>query len=128
MQTPLRIQFKDVAPSQAIEIKVREKVQKLEQYYDRITGCRVTLGSSANRHHKGKNYWVHVAIDVPGRELVINHEHGAEETNGDIYIAMRDAFAAARKQLEHFARRERGNDKRHRHAHRHPNSDAAEEI
>jgi len=43
METPLEITFRNLDHSDAVEAKVREKVAKLEQAYDRITSCRVAL-------------------------------------------------------------------------------------
>jgi hypothetical protein len=40
---------------------------------------------------------------VPGREIVVNHEH-----DEDIYVALRDAFNAAKRQLEDYAQIRRG--------------------
>ncbi|MBC7908715.1 MAG: HPF/RaiA family ribosome-associated protein, partial [Rhodospirillaceae bacterium] len=41
MQIPLQITFHGIDHSDAAEERVREKVAKLEQFFDRITSCRV---------------------------------------------------------------------------------------
>jgi ribosome-associated translation inhibitor RaiA len=46
---------------------------------------------------------VRIDVTVPGREIVINHDH-----DEDVYVALRDAFDAARRQLEDYARIRRG--------------------
>jgi cold shock CspA family protein len=53
-------------------------------------------------------YNVRIDMTVPGAELVIKRE-----PNEDLDVAIRDAFDAARRQLEDFARRHRGAVKHH---------------
>ena len=44
MKVPLQVTFRDIPPSAAVESRIREKVQKLHRFYDRITACRVGRG------------------------------------------------------------------------------------
>ena len=46
MQTPLRIAFRHMPPSPAVEARVREHVDRLERFHSRITGCH-------EREHRG---------------------------------------------------------------------------
>jgi ribosome-associated translation inhibitor RaiA len=41
MQTPLEISFHNMERSEAVEAKIRQRVEKLEKYFDRITSCHV---------------------------------------------------------------------------------------
>lgn len=94
--------------SKAIESDIGERAAKLEQFYEKITSCRVLIEAPHRRHRKGKLYHVRVDIAVPGHELVVKREppeHGAHE---DVYVAIRDAFDAARRELQDYARRRRG--------------------
>jgi len=108
MQTPLQVTFRDVPPSEAIETRIREKAEKLGRYYDPIMGCRVVVQMSQRHKHQGKLHSVGIDLTVPGAELVANNaEHE------DVYVAIRDAFAAITRQLEDYARRQRGEVKTH---------------
>ena len=49
-----------------------------------------------------------IDMTVPGTELVVKRE-----SHEDIYVAIRDAFDAARRQLEDYARHQRGDVKTH---------------
>jgi len=51
---------------------------------------------------------VRIDIKVPGSEIVVNRDK-----HEDIYVALRDAFDAAKRQVEEFGRRQRGDVKRH---------------
>lgn len=110
MQLPLQITFRNMHPSTAVENAVREKVQKLERFYDRITGCRVVIEAPHRQHIKGNLFCVRVDLAVPEDELVVSREaaHGHE----DVYVAVRDAFEAMMRQLKEYARRRRGEVKR----------------
>src|SRR3970282_2111354 len=71
MEIPLKITFRDIPPSIAVEANIREKAAKLESFYDRIMSCRVIVEAPHRHHHKGKAYQVRIDITVPGGELVI---------------------------------------------------------
>jgi hypothetical protein len=48
----------------------RALVEELEQFYDRITSCRVVV-EAPNRHHReGRLYHIRVDLKAPGREIV----------------------------------------------------------
>ncbi len=108
MQLPLQIVFRDLAHSDAIESAIRDKAGKLEHFFDRIMGTRVTVGIIQKHRHQGKLFNIRVDLTVPGSEIVINRD-SAE----DVYVAIRDAFDHAKRKLEDYARRQRGDVKSH---------------
>ena len=113
MQHPLQVTFRGMEPSPAVEARVREKAQKLERYFDRIISCQVVVEAPPKHRHKGGAYSVRIDIDVPGNELVVNRPGDADHSHEDVYVAIRDAFQAATRRLEDFARRQRGDVKVH---------------
>ena len=112
MQIPLDITFKEVAASDAVEARVRELVGKLERVYDRITRCEVVVEMPHRRHRQGKQFHVRVRLTVPGGELVTSRDPGPDEAHEDVYVALRDAFGAMRRQLEGYVRKLRRDVKR----------------
>lgn len=119
MQIPLQITFKNLDPSPAVEARIREKAKKLERFSDRISGCRVVVEAPHRRQHVNKLYQVYIDITVPPRgELIVNREHGRDHAHEDVYVAIRDAFDAAVRQLEEHAQRVRGETKQHQSADR----------
>jgi ribosomal subunit interface protein len=103
MQIPLEISTRDVTLSPQIEAELRKRADKLERHFNRITSCRIALERpTGNHHHDGGPYRVRVDVTVPGMELVADKQ--AEE----IFIAIRDAFDAADRQVEAFVERRRG--------------------
>lgn len=108
MQLPLQIVFRDVPRSEAIESAIHDKAGRLEHFFDRIMGCRVTVGIIQKHRHQGKLFNIRIDLSVPGSEIVINRDQAE-----DIYVAIRDAFDHARRRLEDYARRHRGDVKAH---------------
>lgn len=116
MQTPLKIAYHNMEPSEAVETAIRERFDKLAKLYDRMTACRVSVEALHRQHRTGNVYDVHVVMVLPGRELAISRQpKEAQEkyANPDVYTSIRDAFAAAERQLKSFKTQQRGEVKRH---------------
>jgi ribosomal subunit interface protein len=110
---PLQITWRDIPKSDALEADIRAKAEKLEQFYDKIISCRVTVEASNRRHHKGNLYRLHIAIEVPDKEIVVTRDPRDDHAHEDMYVSIRDAFDAARRQLQDYARIRRGDVKHH---------------
>jgi ribosomal subunit interface protein len=108
MQTELQITVRDMEHSVALDERIRDKVRKLEQVYPRIQSCRVVLEAPHRHKHQGKLFSVRLDVTVPGKEIVANHEQ-----HEDMYVALRNAFNAARRQLDAHASIQRGDVKNH---------------
>ncbi len=113
MQTPVQIAFRGMDSSPALEAKIREKAEKLEQYQDRITSCRVVVEAPHRHSRKGKLYSISIDVTIPGTELVVNSEKRNHHSHEDPYVALRDAFNAMTRQLEERAREDKGKVKTH---------------
>ena len=136
METPLQITFRNMPRSDAIEENVREKAAKLDGLFGGITSCRVIVEAPHRHHYKGKAYVVRIDMAVPSGELVVNrapkrleaakahskependlaehHEPSKHAAHEDVYVAIRDAFNAAGRKLQTYARRRRGEKKIH---------------
>ena len=107
MQIPLHISFHNLDRSEAIDACVRAEAGKLDKFFDRITACRVALEAPHRRQHKSKLYRVRVDLVVPGAELTATRNPSAYGAHADIHVAVRNAFHAARRQLQDHARRRR---------------------
>jgi len=108
MQVPLQISLHGIAQSDALSNAIREKAEKLDRYYPHIMSCRVVLELANGRQRHGKQLTARIDLKVPGGEIVVTHQH-----DEDLQIALRDAFRAARRKLEDYARTQRGDVKRH---------------
>lgn len=109
MQRPLKITSRDFELTAPIESEIREKAAALESYYERLSGCEVTLQAPAIRHHRrGGPFVVRIRMTVPGRELAVDHQ-----AQDELPVAIREAFDAARRRLEDYGREQRRAVKAH---------------
>ena len=100
MQTPLEIKFTGLERSDAVEARVRERVEKLETFFGRITSCHVYIDAPHHHSRKGNQYEVRIEVRIPGTELVVNQRPGDVNAHEDLYVAIRDAFNAMEGQLK----------------------------
>ncbi len=107
MQVPLQITFKEVDHSDTLEARIRERVERLEQFFPRMISCRVVVSKANRHHHTGNLFNIHVDLRVPGEEISISRDPGLNKAHKDVYVCMRDVFDAARRALEDYARRQR---------------------
>jgi cold shock CspA family protein/ribosome-associated translation inhibitor RaiA len=112
MESPLEIAFHNLQPSPAIEAELRKHVDKIEHRFGRLTGCRVSVEKLHNQHRTGNLFEVHITLSVPGhgRDLAVSRppQRARERfANPDVHVSIRDAFAAAERQLEAFKGRVR---------------------
>lgn len=108
MEIPLQITHRNLDLSNALESEIRKRADKLDKFYHRITRCKVVVESPHRHSHQGKMYNVQIVITVPGAELVVKRN-----PHEDLYVAIRDSFDAARRQLEDYSKRQRGDIKQH---------------
>jgi ribosomal subunit interface protein len=108
MKIPLQITARNLDLAEAFREEIRKKTEKLDKFYDQIMRCRVVVEVPHRHSHEGILYKVHIHMTVPGVELVVERELAE-----DLEVAIRDAFDAARRKLEDFARRQRKDVKQH---------------
>ena len=106
--------FRNMEPSDAIKEKVADRMAWLEGHHTRITHLKVTIEAPHRNHQKGKIYHVKIAVGLPGRpDLLVSHEPEANHAHEDVYVAIRDAFDAARRQLKDISDVRNGKTKTH---------------
>ncbi|HUL49398.1 MAG TPA: HPF/RaiA family ribosome-associated protein [Gemmatimonadales bacterium] len=94
-----------------VERDVLDRIERLQHVFARITSCGVTIDIPRHRHlSDADRYRVRLDLGVPGGEVVINRQPATE-----LRTALDEAFAAARRRLEDFARVQRGAVKHHEH-------------
>jgi len=113
MKLPLQVTFRNMAPSDAVEAKVRERVAQLERFCESIMSCRVVVEQHHRHHHQGNLFHVRVDLKVPDAELVASREPAEHHAHEDVYVSVRDAFDEIRRQLEDYMRRRRVDVKTH---------------
>ena len=107
MTNEFQVVFHNIDQTDAITDAVQKRISKLERFCDQIITGRVVLDSPHNNHHKGKVYSVTVEIHTPVKEVRVNQDQHDNHAHEDLYIAIRDAFDVAERQLKSV-------DKKHR--------------
>ena len=113
MKLEPEITFRNLDHSEAMAAKVRSEVEKLDEFCDRIMGCRVVVELPHRHHEHGNLYHVGIDLTVPGEEIAVNREPAEHTAARDFDVAVRDAFAAAGRLLEDYVRRTRRKVKVH---------------
>jgi ribosomal subunit interface protein len=113
MRLPLHITFRRVDSSPALEARIQQLAGRLERFSDQIMHCHVTVEAPHQHQQQGKLYEVRIDITVPDREIAIRRTHPANHSHEDPYVALRDAFRAARRRLQDYERRRYRQVKRH---------------
>jgi len=108
MRLPMQIAFHNMPHDAAVESEIRANGEWLDNYYDRIMSCRVVVDRPHLHHQEGNLYQIRIDLKVPGRELAVKREPSEHTDHKDLNIMIRDAFDEARRQLEDYARRQRG--------------------
>ena len=130
MKFPVQITFRNLEPSPMVEEWVQAEAEKLETFYDRIMNCQVAIEIPHRHHRKGKQCHVRIDLAMPGKELVIKREPAASsrsrktkaelagkvskiEPHHDLRLVIHDAFKAAGRCVQDYARLHRGDVKSH---------------
>ena len=131
MTLPLQVTFRNMKHSAEVEDWIRAEAEKLETFYHRIIGCRVAIEVPHRHHKKGKPLHIRIDLTLPGKEIVIkrvpvaihrtllNGEAAASShaqcnsAHVDLLLVIHDALKAAGRRVQDFARRQRGQVKKH---------------
>ena len=98
MKIPLQISSRKLTLSSSAVDVIKSKVEKLESFCDKIISCRVMVETPHRHKNHGSLFNVSIDIFIPGAELAVK-----KEGHEDFYVAIRDAFEAARRQIiQHF--------------------------
>jgi hypothetical protein len=131
METAPTVRIRGTRNAGPLEAYALKHLEKLQRYSASVTGARV-LVEPADRHHgDGSRYRVRIDLTVPGEEIVVAHDasprSGARQRaaqslrKGDeverphrrATVAIREAFEHARRRLQDYERRRRGQVKTH---------------
>lgn len=107
MNNPIQITFREMHPSAALEEIVKQKADKLAAQFGPIQAVSVAIEAPHRAHKKGGLYAVRLDVRVPGAEFAARSESTYNHAHEDVHVAVRDAFAAASRQLEVWNQRRR---------------------
>lgn len=95
--------FRDMPPSPSLQAAAERWVARLEGVFDRIVACHVAIEKPHRHHLHGSPFQVNIVLTIPGANIAVSNQ-----VNEDAYVALADAFRAARRQLLDHASVQRG--------------------
>lgn len=131
MQAPPVITFQGMLKSAALTSDIVDRLDKLERLAPRLTSARVTVTFRGRRHQAGNRFRVTIRLEMPGETLIVRPHAslrpamraastGAWRKQDEVdpdqrhaRVAVREAFEAARRQVQDYVRRQRGDVKTH---------------
>jgi ribosomal subunit interface protein len=117
MTNAFQIVFHNIDQSDAIIDNVNKRISKLQRYSNDILGGRIVLDSPHNNQTKGKVFSVAVELHTPSKEVVVKQDQHDKHAHEDLYVAIRDAFNAAERQLKSVDKKHRKTPLSHLNAH-----------
>jgi ribosome-associated translation inhibitor RaiA len=104
MQIAPEITFEGSDSSDAARAQILNEIERLETYNQRITGCRVKIIAPSHKHRHGVGFQVHIWLTLPPHGNIVVDNTGSDETRHEhAQVAIKDAFAAARRQIADLA-------------------------
>ena len=99
MQSAPVISYHNLDPSPAVDEIARRRTAKLEQIFDRMVGCDVTLEALQRRKRHGRTLRAHLVVHLPGPDLSVERTVAQGSAQEDLILALNRAFAAAERLL-----------------------------
>lgn len=107
MEKALQICFTGVEHSDSVQEAIEERVSKIEDHHDFVNSCKVVVDRPHKHHHKGNIYRIGIEMNVPNDVISINHVKADHLDHENVYIAVRDAFDIADRQLRKVSNRKK---------------------
>ncbi|MBF0248482.1 MAG: ribosome-associated translation inhibitor RaiA, partial [Alphaproteobacteria bacterium] len=87
MLLPVQISFHGCDHSDAVESEIKERVTKIEEFYGRITSCRVVVELPHRSHAQGKLFHFNIDMTLPGAGHVVHNDRGQNPAHEDVHVA-----------------------------------------
>jgi hypothetical protein len=100
MRPPMTLTFRHIDHSGTLEDRARKIGSRLEHFCERVKRCHMTLEGPGNGSTAGAPYLVKIDLIVPGAQIHADSLHLDGAGHEDIYLALRDAFNNAKRQLQ----------------------------
>jgi ribosome-associated translation inhibitor RaiA len=104
MQIAPEITFEGSESSDAARAQILSEIERLETHNKRITGCRVKVIAPSHKHRHGIGFQVHIWLTIPPHENIVVNQSGSNDARNEYaQVAIKDAFAALRRQVDSLA-------------------------
>jgi ribosome-associated translation inhibitor RaiA len=97
---PCHITFKGMDPSEAARVEVRAWLERLGPLTTPMIAGQVVIEAIDEGRRDDRRYHVRMELTMPEGVVTIGPDHPSNGAHEDVYVAIRNAFRAARRQLE----------------------------
>jgi hypothetical protein len=126
MKVEPTITIRRIGTPEVLEADIRRRLARLERFYPSIIAAHVLVELAERRHVEGRKWRVRIEVSVPGERIVVTHDASLrpdlraravqrtrkqdepEAAHRYARVAVREGFEATRRQLQDYARRQRG--------------------
>ena len=96
-----QITFVGMDAAEAAKVEVRAWLPRLGTLTDQVTAGHVFV-EAIDENRKERRYRVRMELTMREGMVVVTHDHPSNVAHEDVYVAIRNAFRAARRQLEDY--------------------------
>lgn len=99
---PIEVTFRNMDHSDALEAEARRRAEKLATLWSGVISCRVVceVTQRSQTQPVPKYFLFRIDVAVPGEDIHASNDVHDEATARDAYMALREAFDAAERQLQ----------------------------
>jgi hypothetical protein len=97
---PCHITFKGMDPSEAGRVEVRAWLDRLGPLTRTMIAGQVVIEAVDEGRRDDRRYHVRMELTMPEGVVTVGPDHPSNGAHEDVYVAIRNAFRAARRQLE----------------------------
>lgn len=97
-----QIAFVGMTASEAPRVEVHAWFARLGLLTASMTGGRVVI-EAVDEDRKERRYRVRMDLTMPHGTVTVGHDHPNNAAHEDIYVAIRNAFRAGRRELEAYS-------------------------
>ena len=110
MDVQTTLAFKGVDRSPALEQAIGKRIDELARLRPGLMRVHVVVSELGRHQNQGRQFSVHLDLHCKGRskDIAVTHRH-----DEDPFVALRDAFDAAKRMLQDDLHRARGDVKQH---------------
>lgn len=98
MQIPVKVCFRDMPVSDAVEAQCWAEAEQLRRIDDRVASCRVDVAETGHCALDGSAYRINVELRLAEEALAVVRDPPVDHED-DIFRAVREAFELARRRL-----------------------------
>ena len=101
MTFPITITYRHMDASAALDERICELAERLARVSSHVLRGHVVI-EAPHQRSQGRLFKVQLDLQVRGRQIVVHRTKSANPAHEDVYVALRDAFRAARRTLDDY--------------------------